>query len=1049
MTTPPPERLHVERLTEPFTGWPLLGVGAEWDAPPHPHPLTAEVLLDGVVRQREPVARTPTGYRFGTQLPAEPAARLTVRLVAGDQSVTAYDGPAEAPPRATPVAESASPLRTAGRALASGELFTPGWWAARRRRYTDLALRGRQRVRDKLHARRVGPRDPYRVFLRTCVPNAAELAAMRRRAEGFRFKPVFSLLCPVYNPRPVSYLSVLIESVRAQAYPFWELCLADDASTDPDTLAALNRLPADPRIKLIRRPANGHICAATNTALDHATGEFVTLVDDDDAIPPHALFRVAELLQQHPDADLVYSDEDKMTGDGARFDPQLKPGWSPELLLSYNYVNHLTTARRTLVEVSGRYRLGYEGSQDHDLLLRLTERTDRIHHVPDLLYHWRAHANSTAVAAGVKPYVQTAGRKAVADALARRGIDATLYQPDFAERLGLPILGLDGPDDGPSVAVIIHGPNPGATVRAVKAATSYRSLTTYLVLDDTADALNRHAAGRTEEYLVFLRAGVEPTDPRWLSRLLAYAKLPEVGACGGLVRDPAGGIVSAGTAIDGDPADALAGPRPEPTSYYFYAEVARTVAAPGGGVLLTRRGDFERAGGFDADRFGRTLWDVDYCRRLAGLGLRSVHVGGAEFRTTAGGRRDLPTERLAFRTAHPDPDPYHRPPPRPDPPHLVAPLPAGTPVLFGTHNLRSTEGAPKIIRDIAVSLHRQGKVRASLFAPVPGTTPDGIPAFADEQTWSQRFIDGQWTPTEYAAAQKHLRTLFKRVRPAAVVANTAGLFPLADAAIRLGIPSVLCLQETYPPPLRLALFSRFAEGRLAWSMRNGGRVIFASDDCRAAYADLGLGHATVVPNGLDAGPIDAFLRQHPKPPADGLRVVCVGTVCERKAQHVLVEAAALVPGLKVSLVGCREGVPYLNYVRALAAARGVSDRVEFVAETPDVWPHLRAADVFACCSHVEAYSLSVLEGLAFGLPVVSTACGGLDQQVTWGVNALRFDFDDHRTLAGHLTRLAGDATLRAEMGRQARAGFELLPTAAEVADHYARVIAAAVREASC
>ncbi len=1047
MTTSPPECLHVERLTEPFTGWPLLGVGAAWDAPPHPHPLVAEVLLDDVVRQREPVSRTPTGYRFGTQLPAEPAVRLTVRLVAGDESVTVYDGPAEAPPRPLTVDVKSSPLRTAGRALASGDLFELEWWAARRRRYTDLALRGRQRVRDKLHARRVGPHDPYRVFLRTCVPNAAALAAMRRRAEGFRYKPVFSLLVPVFNA-PKAYLMGLETSVQRQAYPHWELCLADDASTDADTQSALRLLERSRGVRLVRRPANGHICAATNSAAEQATGEFLVFADNDDVLAPHALFRVAELLQQHPDADLIYSDEDKLN-DAGRFDPQLKPGWSPDLLLSYNFVNHLTVIRRTLFEAVGRYRLGYEGSQDHDLLLRLTERTDRIHHIPDLLYHWRAHANSTAVAAGVKPYVQTAGRKAVVDALARRGIDATLYQPAFAERLGLPILGLDGPDDGPTVAVVIHGPSSGATVRAVKATTSYRSLTTYLVLDDTADALNRHAAGRTEEFLLFLRAGVEPTDPRWLSRLLAYAKLPEVGACGGLVRDPAGGIASAGTALDGDPVDALAGPRPEPTSYYFYAEVARTVAAPGGGVLLTRRSHFERAGGFDADRFGRTLWDVDYARRLAGLGLRSVHVGGAEFRTAAGVRRDSPTERLAFRTAHPDPDPYHRPPPRPDPPHLVAPLPAGTPVLFGTHNLQSTEGAPKIIRDIAVSLHRRGAVRASLFAPAPGVTPDGIEAFADEQPWGRRFIDGRWTPTEYAAAQRHLRTLLKRVKPAAVVANTAGLFPLADAAIRLGVPSVLCLQETYPPPLRSALFSRFAEGRLAWAMRNAGRVIFASDDCRAAYADLGLCQDVVVPNGLDAGPIDAFLKRAPKPPGDGLRVVCVGTVCERKAQHVLVEAAALVPGLTVSLVGCREGLPYLGYVRALAAARGVSDRIEFIAETPDVWPHLRAADVFACCSHVEAYSLSVLEGLAFGLPVVSTPCGGLSQQVTWGANALRFAFDDHHALAGHLRRLADDATLRAEMGRQARAGFDLLPSAADTSDRYARVIAAAVREAAC
>ena len=375
--------------------------------------------------------------------------------------------------------------------------------------------------------------------------------------------------------------------------------------------------------------------------------------------------------------------------------------------------------------------------------------------------------------------------------------------------------------------------------------------------------------------------------------------------------------------------------------------------------------------------------------------------------------------------------------------------PAGLAVLFGTHNLSATEGAPKVIRDVAASLHARGAVRASLFAPAPGAAPAGLDVFADEQTFGRRFIDGRWTPTEYAAAQRHLRQVFRTLRPGAVVANTAGLFPLVEAAIRAGVPSVLCVQETYLPPLRAALFSPYARGRLEWAMRHAGRVLFASHDCRDAYADLGLGNAVVVPNGLDVAPLDTFMRRAAKADTATFRVVCVGTVCERKAQHVLVEAAALVPGLEVQLVGCREGLPYLGYVRALAAARGVSDRIDFVPETPDVWPYLRAADAFVCCSHVEAYSLSVLEGLAFGLPVVSTPCGGLNEQVAWGVNALRFDFDDHHTLAAHLGRLMADGPLRADMSREARAGFDLLPTAANVVDRYAGVIAAAVREMQC
>src|SRR5207253_915531 len=244
-----------------------------------------------------------------------------------------------------------------------------------------------------------------------------------------------------------------------------------------DLLAAFEKLPADPRIKLDRRAINGHICAATNAAADLATGEFVALLDHDDLLAPNALFEIVRLLQRHPDADLIYTDEDKVREDGTRYDPQFKPDWSPELLLSYNYVNHFTCLRREVFEAAGRFRVGFEGSQDHDLLLRVAEITDRVHHVPFVLYHWRAVRDSTADSARVKPYVHTSGRKAVAEALERRGVKAGLSVPPFADRLGLPVLQLDGADDGPAVAVIVHGAVADATrtVQAVGRTTSYRN----------------------------------------------------------------------------------------------------------------------------------------------------------------------------------------------------------------------------------------------------------------------------------------------------------------------------------------------------------------------------------------------------------------------------------------------------------------------------------------------------------------------------------------------------------------------------------------------
>jgi glycosyltransferase involved in cell wall biosynthesis/GT2 family glycosyltransferase len=1079
LPVPPAERVFVERFAEPITGWTMIGAGASWDGPPCDVPLEAEVRYDGVPRVQAPVEAHATGYRFGVQLPHEPSAeRVTVLLRGGGEVAVLFDGPIHqlrergasvAPTK--PVPRWLSPALTLGKSLVRGECFSVGWWAARVQRYRDKLTTTRQRLRDKLLIRsRYRPRSPHDAYIERTALSSADLHAMAECARHFRIRPTFSLLVPVYNVDP-KWLAEAIESVRNQAYPHWELCLADDASTDPKTIAYLNRLPKDARIKLVRRSANGHICAATNSAAELATGEFVALLDNDDKLAPQALFAVAELLQTHSDADLIYSDEDKVDATGRRYDPQFKPDWSPELLLSYNSINHFTVIRRSLFERVGRFRVGYEGSQDHDLLLRVTERTERVHHVPQILYHWRSLPTSTASTAGVKRYVHTSGRKAVEDALARRAVAASLYVPSFAEKLGLPILALDGPDDGPSVAVIVrgHAEDAARTVRAVRQVTAYRNFTVYLVIDSAppADALNRIAAARTEEYLLFLEAGTEPTEPRWLSRLVAYLQLPGVGAAGGLIRDAGGRIVSAGTVLGLPNSDAFAGQKPEPVSYYFYAEVARNVTAPAPGCLLTRREVFDRVGGFDADRFGQTLYDVDYALRLAGLGLRSVHVGGAELR--GAGRHGAPTEQ---RSLHAASDAYYNPnlsawdsfAPRSEAPHLVPATPAApVRVLFATHNLTAFEGAPKIIQDVAVGLTRRGTVAAGVYAPAPGKAAAayqsaGLRVFADETSFSKRFVDGQWTPAEYEAAQRQAARILRDFRPRVVLANTLGLFPLVEAAARQGIPGILAIQESYPEPLFARIFSPYGRWRCERAFLFADRVIFASRSCAELYARLdGRKNFDVIHNGLSAAPFDEFRRRVSKADArarladDRLRIVTVGTVCERKAQHVLVEAAARLARHRrdfvCHLVGAREGLPYLSYVRNLIRARGVEDVVSPVAETDAVWTYLRAADVFVCTSYVEAFSLSVLEAEAFGLPIVSTPCGGLSEQVVWERSALRFDFGDADQLADQLQILLNDDRRRAELAKESRAAFDLRLTADGMLDQYGRAIlsAAAIR----
>lgn len=232
--------------------------------------------------------------------------------------------------------------------------------------------------------------------------------------------PLISVVMPVYNP-PLNLLIEAVESIRQQSYKNWELCIADDASSDPLVWPTLTDLMAnEPRIKAVKRSENGHISAASNSALSLASGDFIALMDNDDLLPPDALACVAHAVTTHPDANIFYSDEDKLSPEGVRFGGYLKPAWNNTLFLGHNLISHLGVYRRALVDQLGGFRIGYEGSQDYDLALRCVahSRPDQIVHIPKVLYHWRVLPGSTAMGATEKPYALTSASKALNEHLA-------------------------------------------------------------------------------------------------------------------------------------------------------------------------------------------------------------------------------------------------------------------------------------------------------------------------------------------------------------------------------------------------------------------------------------------------------------------------------------------------------------------------------------------------------------------------------------------------------------------------------------------------------
>jgi GT2 family glycosyltransferase len=481
----------------------------------------------------------------------------------------------------------------------------------------DRDLRRAIGVADTAAARR----RQYRRWLALHTPNATELATMRRVSEADADAPVISLIMPVHNPER-AWLEAAIRSVLEQVYQHLELCIADDASTASHVRGVLDSAASDPRVRVVYRDHQGGIAAASNSALELATGEFVGFIDNDDILRPHALYSMAAYVREHPDADLVYSDEDKLLPDGSFGAPTFKPDFSPDRLLAENYINHFTIMRRTTATAVGGFREGFDGSQDHDLMLRATEAAGHVGHVADVLYAWRMVPGSTAVSAGFKPLAQDAGRRAVADALQRRGLEGRvdlgpspgLYIPRYAITAAPPVDVI--------VAARMDGADAAGCVASIEQLSTYahRRVMRIVSGDNTPVAINKAVRALSGEHVVLLDASTRVITGEWLENMLELSQRIGIGAVGLRLRYPDGAVVHEGMVCG-----RLGLARPVDQ----HLHVIKEMSAVSGACLMTRRDVFAQAGGLD-ERFSRALWDVDYCLRLPALGHRVLCTPLAE-----------------------------------------------------------------------------------------------------------------------------------------------------------------------------------------------------------------------------------------------------------------------------------------------------------------------------------------------------------------------------------------------------------------------------------
>jgi O-antigen biosynthesis protein len=521
---------------------------------------------------------------------------------------------------------------------------------------SSVAAEARTGGASAVRKRLAGGTGPYQQWIaRHDTLDDADLAAIHRRIAAFTRRPRISIILPVYNVEE-QWLREAIESVLEQIYPDWELCIADDASTATHIRPVLDEYAAaDDRVKVVFRATNGHIAEASNSALDLASGDYVALLDHDDLLAPHALYMVAEELQAHPRADLLYSDEDGVDEKGERFKPVFKPDFSPDLLLSVNCISHLGVYRAALVREIGGFRKGFEGSQDLDLALRIIERTEPalIRHIPFILYHWRAIPGSVQTGGAAKEYAHEAARRAIAEHLARIGESAIVSQ-GFAR---LHRVSVEIPVPSPLVSIVVVADADSealdGTLASIAERTGYDEFEMIVVASGGASMAvgsRLHASSVTAvvgtrasaldaargEVVVFVRAGLVATEPFWLHDIVAHALRDGVGAVGGRIVDGRGAIVHAGLAIDptGRAIELYRGAPSSDPGQLYRAQILGNYSSCSAALLAARRTTLVEAGVPDRLAADDVEAGAIICARLRARGQRVVWTPHTELTMT-------------------------------------------------------------------------------------------------------------------------------------------------------------------------------------------------------------------------------------------------------------------------------------------------------------------------------------------------------------------------------------------------------------------------------
>lgn len=526
---------------------------------------------------------------------------------------------------------------------------------------------------EQLRAATVDHADPYAQWMAKHFARPSDLMGYREDVPLLAYRPLVSIVMPVYGP-PIALLDAAIRSVLDQVYPHIELCIADDRSPDPSVRKCLEEWKAkDPRIKVAYRAENGHISRASNSALELATGEFTALMDHDDLLAPDAIYHIVKRLNRDRSLDLLYTDEDKIDEQGVHSDPHFKPQWCPDHLLSRNYFGHLVVARTSLLNDIGGFRAGFEGSQDYDLLLRLTERIEgamgslptgegrggvHIAHIPRVLYHWRIHAGSAARGEDVKPYAYDAAKRALTEALERRGepaevsflygfrgydirftaplegkVSVIIPTKDKADILGTCLRSLFNLTDHPDFEVIVVSNNSTERslfdlMKEMEAAHGDRfRWFEHNVPFNFSGLMNEGTRRAKGDHILFLNNDTEIIHADWMRSMHAWSQRKSIGAVGVKLLYHNDTIQHGGVVIGlgGVAGHVFTGTHKDGPGYFNYVNTINNYSAVTAACMMVERAKLEAIGGWE-ELFTVEYNDVDLCLRLREKGWNNVYL---------------------------------------------------------------------------------------------------------------------------------------------------------------------------------------------------------------------------------------------------------------------------------------------------------------------------------------------------------------------------------------------------------------------------------------